>query len=360
MRWVWSLCVRAVNRLFLKLIENSIFIRSLLEVWYTYYLVDTEKDEKLLLVKKYIYTYVQHVEEIDLSQLEQRAFFGTSTSDNIIIHQKSVDPSRSPFMRERMNVLFEAASFEELKDLASQLTTQEETFKVECLNDIAFGATAKIPHSMRRQLERELALSIPGEPEIDQPENLFVLLTYDGRWYFGTSEKSVSVWRMHMEKPQNYSTALSTRVARAIANIAVPETENVRVIDPCCGIGTVIIEALSMGINIVGRDMSPFVCIGSRKNIAHFGYETTITKGPIQDVTEHYDVAIIDLPYNVFTSASREEQHDIIHHAKRIADRVVIVTIESVDEVITELGMKVLDRGVARKQSFEREILVCE
>lgn len=313
-----------------------------------------------MLNKKYIYTYVQHVDEIDLSQLEQRAFFGTSTLDNIIIHDQIVNPSRSPFMRERMNVMFEATSFEKLKTFASELKIQEQTFKVECLNDISFGATDKIPHSIRRQLERELALSIPGEPEIDQPENIFVLLTYDGKWYFGTSEKSISVWRKHMEKPQNYSTALSTRVARAIVNIAVPEVKNVRVIDPCCGIGTVIIEALSMGINIVGRDMSPFVCIGSRKNIDHFGYETTITKGPIQDVTEHYDVAIIDLPYNVFTSASREEQHDIIHHAKRIADRVVIVTIESVDEVIANLGMKVLDRGIARKQSFEREILVCE
>ena len=100
--------------------------------------------------------------------------------------------------------------------------------------------------------------------------------------------------------------------------------------------------------------------MGARKNIAHFGYETTITKGPIQEVAEHYDVAIIDLPYNVFTSASREDQLDIIRHAHRIADKVVIVTIENIDDLVSEVGMDIVDRGIARKQSFEREILVCK
>jgi tRNA G10 N-methylase Trm11 len=311
-------------------------------------------------MNKYIYTYVQHIDEVDLCQLEQRAFFGRNSLDNIIVSDVKVDPSRSPFMRERTNVLLEANSFDGLKQLAASMEIPAPTFTIQCLNTINFGETARIGHQKRRQYERELAMVMPAEPEIENADIVYSLITYDEMWYLGTFDVSVSVWRHHMNKPQNYSTALSTRVARAIANIAVPKVENVRVIDPCCGIGTVVIEALSMGIDIIGRDMSPMVCIGSRKNIEHFGYETTITKGPIQEVTDHYDVAIIDLPYNVFTSASKEQQHDIIHHAKRIADRVVIVTIESVDEVIEELGLAVIDRGIAKKQSFEREILVCE
>ncbi|GAA3334615.1 hypothetical protein GCM10020331_103270 [Ectobacillus funiculus] len=72
------------------------------------------------------------------------------------------------------------------------------------------------------------------------------------------------------KKPHSYSTSLSTRVARAVANIAVPDPTGIKAIDPCCGIGTVLVEALSMGINIVGSDINPLVLPGARENIAHF------------------------------------------------------------------------------------------
>jgi len=262
-------------------------------------------------------------------------------------------------MRERIELLESATSIEELAKKMTTYSAGTKTFRVQCVNDIAFGETAKLSHSERRNVEREIALVIDGEPDLKEPELLYGLLFYNDEWHIGYYTKSTSVWLSHVQKPQSYSTALSTRVARTIANIAAPVIENVRIIDPCCGIGTVIVEALSMGMNIVGRDISPFVCMGARKNIAHFGYETTITKGPIQEVDEHYDVAIIDLPYNLFTSASREDQLDIINHAHRIADKVVIVTIENIDDLVCEVGMEIVDRGIARKQSFEREILVC-
>ena len=310
-------------------------------------------------MKQYIYTYVQHEDERDLALLEQRAFFGTCNEENVVFSSVCVDPSRSPFMRERIELLESATSIEELAKKMTTYSAGTKTFRVQCLNDIAFGETVKLSHSERRSVEREIALVIDGEPELKEPELLYGLLYYNDEWHIGYYTKSTSVWLSHVQKPQSYSTALSTRVARTIANIAAPVIENVRIIDPCCGIGTVIVEALSMGMNIVGRDISPFVCIGARKNITHFGYETTITKGPIQEVIEHYDVAIIDLPYNLFTSASREDQLDIIRHAHRIADKVVIVTIENIDDLVCEVGMEIVDRGIARKQSFEREILVC-
>src|SRR5699024_12707447 len=78
-------------------------------------------------------------------------------------------------------------------------------------------------------------------------------------------------------------------MARAIANIAVPYPNGVTAIDPCCGIGNVLVEALSMEIDIVGRDINPLVTRGSRENIAYFGYTCDVTTGPIADVTDHYD-----------------------------------------------------------------------
>ena len=151
------------------------------------------------------------------------------------------------------------------------------------------------------RLSVRLAFKSDGEPDLNHPDLIFGLVTLGGRWYFGIYHKSESVWLHHLKKPREYSTALSTRVARAIANIAVPNPKGIQAIDPCCGIGTVLVEALSMGIDIVGRDINPLVTSGSRENVAHFGYTCDVTVGPISEVTKNYDVAIIDMPYNLVT-----------------------------------------------------------
>ncbi len=292
--------------------------------------------------------------------MEMRAFFDQDTPSNYLISSTEIEPSRSPFIEERLEVLYEGADLGALKEQIQQFPPQENTYKVICLNKTDMDLTKKIPHKERRQIEREIGLVIDGEPDLDNPKSLFGIILLDGTWYFGHYKKSESVWRKHMHKPQQYSIALNTRVARAIANIAVPQIEEIRAIDPCCGIGTVLIEALSMGINIEGRDINWHVCQGSRKNIAYFGLEGTVTRGPIAEVTEHYDVAIIDLPYNVVTHASADEQAGILRHARRIADKVVIVTIDTIDDVIKEAGFDIVDRCVAKKQAFSRQILLCK
>lgn len=309
--------------------------------------------------KKYIYTYVHHVDEFDLCRMEMRAFFNLDSEANFLISHVKVEPSRSPFIKDRLEVLYEENSLDNIKKLVKHFIVDAKTYKVVCLNTFDIGNTKKIAQPERRLIERELGLIIEGEADLDHPEVVFGLILLDGKWYFGVHSKSESIWRKHLHKPHSYSTALSTRVARAVANIAVPQPQNIRAIDPCCGIGTVIIEALSMGITIEGRDLNHFVCQGSRENIAYFGLQGNITLGPISEVTEHYDVAIIDLPYNLFTHSSREDQFDIVKHARRIADKVVIVTIETIDDLIADAGLVIVDRCIAKKQRFVRQILLC-
>jgi len=300
------------------------------------------------------------VDEYDLCRMEMRAFFGFDTNLNYLISDREIEPSRSPFIQERLEVLYESDSIEGLKEQVDGLKVSAESYKVFCFNKMDLGNTQKIPHPERRAVEREIGLVIDGEPELDNPEIIYGLLLLDGRWYFGEYRISESVWRTHVHKPKSYSTALNTRLARSIVNIGVPVIENVRVIDPCCGIGTVVVEALSMGVTIEGRDISPLVCIGARENLAYFDLDGQITKGPIADVQDHYDVAIIDMPYNIYSHVSKEEEFDIIKQARRIADRVVFITVDSIDNMLGEVGFKILDRCVARKQQFERHVLVCE
>lgn len=309
--------------------------------------------------KEFIYTYVRQVDEHDLCRLEMRAFFGYDSPSNVIMSKVKIDPSRSPFMKERLEVIFSGNGLDELKGHASEFVTHK-TFKVTCLNSIALHTTEKLHHPERRSIEREIGEAIQGEADLYEPETHFGIVLLDGVWYFGILEESEPIWRYHMKKPHMYSTALSTRVARAVANIAVPHPEGIRAIDPCCGIGTVLVEARSMGIDMVGRDINPLVCLGSRKNLAHFGLEGEVVMGPISEVTNTYDSAIIDMPYNLFTHITAEGQLDILKNARRITSKLVVVTIEPMDHMITEAGFKIIDRCIAKKGTFERQIVVCE
>ncbi len=41
------------------------------------------------------------------------------------------------------------------------------------------------------------------------------------------------------------------------------------------------------------------------------------------------------------------------------ADRVVVVTVEPVDEFLLKAGFSIIDRAVAKKGLFSREVIVC-
>lgn len=308
----------------------------------------------------FIYTYVWHGDEHDLCQLEMRAFFGHNSSTNVLKSPVAIDPRRSPFIKERLEVLYEADNWKDLVDQAEKLQVDEATFKVVSLNTMDLGSLKKVPHEERRRLEREIGLRIPAEPDLDHPEAVFGFLTFDERWYFGKYMESESVWYRHITKPHSYSTALSTRVARAVANIAVPHPEGVKAIDPCCGIGNVLVEALSMGIDIVGSDINWLVIGPARENIAYFGLEGEVKRNAISEVTKNYDVAIIDMPYNIFSKVSPEEHLDILRNARRITKKAVIVTIDTIDDKVKEVGFSITDRCEAKKGTFIRQVLVCE
>ncbi|CAM5696738.1 RNA methyltransferase OS=Lysinibacillus sphaericus OX=1421 GN=LS41612_12770 PE=4 SV=1 [Lysinibacillus sphaericus] len=62
----------------------------------------------------------------------------------------------------------------------------------------------------------------------------------------------------------------------------------------------------------------------------------------------------------MFTHSSREDQYNILKHARRIADKVVVVTIETIDDLIHDAGFMIADRCIAKKQSFLRQILLCQ
>ncbi|MCY9696057.1 TRM11 family SAM-dependent methyltransferase [Paenibacillus alginolyticus] len=326
---------------------------------------------------KHIYVYACHEDEQALCQLELRTLLGADVvlGARYAVSARRVEPSRSPFLKLRLDVLFEAGSLPELASQVATLTVQGSTFKV------AFAETdAAVSTDRQREVAREIGRHLRGKAEMRRPEQWFAVTELGGRWLFGHCSYGEAVWLQHQQKPQNYSTALGTRVARAVVNIAVPEVVGTRVIDPCCGIGTVLVEAMSMGIDIVGCDINPLAVRGARVNLDHFGMPNVVRltdmrtlspageqeMGAAQPVSPNspqdqarYDALILDMPYNLCSKLPEDEQLQMLQSARRLARRAVIITTEQIDSLLAEAGFRIAERCAVHKGNFSRQIIVC-
>ncbi|BCB02625.1 methyltransferase [Bacillus sp. KH172YL63] len=282
--------------------------------------------------------------------------FGESSQSSILESPVDIDPSRSPFIRERLEIVCEGSTFEELLEHIHELESVD-GFKVVFVQN---PDEERVGFKKLRKIEKEVGLHLKGEAELVDPAIWYGVAVTEDRWVFGYYVKNEAVWLHHVKKPHSYSTALGTRVARAVVNIAAPETEGIKMIDPCCGIGTVLVEALSMGIDIVGSDRNPLILDGVKENIAHFGLEGEVSLKDINDVTGSYDVAVIDLPYNLCSVITDEEQLQMLRSARGFAKKVVIVTLEDVDANVLKAGFDIIDRCEVSKGRFVRQVLVCE
>ncbi|TYP70726.1 TRM11 family SAM-dependent methyltransferase [Paenibacillus methanolicus] len=304
----------------------------------------------------YLYPVVCHEDETELCAMEMRALFGQDPLAGCVRAAVALPPSRSPFVRGRLRVMLEAAGLDDLAASAARVDLGDGTYKV-----VFVETDGAVAYEERLAAARRIGGAIRGRADMKRPERLIGLAYAGGRWLLGDYEQAEAAWLTHNKKPHPYSTALGTRVARAVANIAIPRIEGAKAIDPCCGIGTVVIEALSMGIDIVGRDINPLAVRGARANLAHYGMPDVVKLGDLLETEGEgaYDAAVLDLPYNLCSVLLAETRIAMLRAAVRLAPRVAIVTTETIDEELPLAGMAVMDRCVVRKGRFERHVLLC-
>jgi tRNA G10 N-methylase Trm11 len=114
-----------------------------------------------------------------------------------------------------------------------------------------------------------------------------------------------------------------------------------------------------MGINISGYEINSYIGKNAKTNLRYFGYEDVITIGDMNDIQNKFNVAIVDLPYGIFTQITPEEQLSIMESTRRIAERMVIITFEDMEQQITSVNFHIDDRCTVSKGTFKRHIYLC-
>lgn len=303
-----------------------------------------------------LYLEKHTVDETELCVLERYRLFGIDKNDtkNYFFTEEYIPVDYSPFVKYCLKNLHIYDHYEELLQNLATENFNYQNFKVKYL-DIADD----IEFQRRHEIEGEVGWVLPGYARVDSPEVVLGVTRLEGQWMIGEYEKNNGVWRKHMQRPQGYCNALTSRSARAIVNIAAGNEKELHMIDPCCGIGTVVMEALSMGHHIVGSDINDKIAAGASRNLEYFGYAPVIKVGAIQDVEGQYDRVILDLPYGILSIADISYQQELIQCASRLGRCLTLISIEDMSGILNELSFHIEEYCIIAKGNFKRNLYYC-
>lgn len=305
---------------------------------------------------KYLYIYNYSPHEQDLCEMEFRQIFHEPMKSKYYFSNQDFDYTRSVYIRGKLNILYSSNHIEDIVFSLEQDQLCYYEFKVIYLkNEIT-----SMNYDESLECCKKLALPIAGSVNMQNPKVVFAVTKIHDLWHFGIYEDTM-IWNLRMNKPHSYSHSLNTRDARTIVNIAVGNDLNKKVVDPCCGIGTVVLEALSMSIDIHGFDINRYVSYQARLNLEHFGYDPLlIQKRDMCTLEEVYDVVIMDIPYGVYSPFTYQQQLELLKAAKRLAPRLLLVSHISMNQELIDLGYQIIDQATIIKGNFQRFMTLCE
>lgn len=305
----------------------------------------------------YFFNYDDH--ESDLCKMEARHIFDQEIKDKLIFSDIKINPASSAFIRKRIDVIVVAEDHSCLIKEIKNKNIRFEGFKVEYL--VLHGDTSE--YAERLEKLKDIGKSIEGSPNYQKPTRTYALCQYKGIWYFGISVKNNIEWHQHKGKPCSYCNSIGINIAKALVNIAAQGKKDKKLIDVCCGVGTIMLEACFAGYNIEGCDINAKICNDARENLSHFNYDANVICSDIKDISKRYDAAIIDLPYNLFSYSNEEIIFNIIESTAGITDRVIIVSGSDISGMIDTSGLEIIDHCSLKKRgntSFKRKIWLCK
>ena len=294
-------------------------------------------------MKQYFYLFNYPPEEYDLCALEFKYLFHEEYQQCFITN-KDIDVNISVFMKGKIDIWAISSNFDDLKEEVKRQNHNYQDFKVIYLKN-------PISHpNYQETLDKckDISWFIAGSVNMSKPKHTIALTKVNDLWIIGYYHHGVPSWKKYDDKPNTFSNSLDIRLARTLINIAGENDQTKTMIDPCCGMGTVVLEGLALGYSIKGFDI---------------GFDgMLITKDDINKHQGHYDIAIIDIPYNLYTPITYKEQCDIINSARKLCNKLVLVSYEQMDQEIKQAGFEIRNRILRKKTEFVkfgRYIYVC-
>lgn len=301
----------------------------------------------------YLYLLKYPPNEKDLCQMEMRALFGLSPSVEYFFSDHKIQAGRSVFIKYRLKIVESADTFEQLNKQIENKAYSYEKFKMLYLP--IKGQELHYQDWLTKI--RQIADTLFGSFDLQNPQQYLGMTYLNGQWYFGEVDVDNQSWVAFQNKPHTYSMSLSARDARMMLNLAIRNDFSKKLVDPCCGIGTLVLDGLGQGVDIEGFEIKKNIAYQARQNLAHYGFDRDrIQPKDMHTITKHYDVALLDIPYGHYAPITHEEQMALLSSCHRMADELVLVTMVPMEEELIQIGYTILDHAVVSKMKFQRHV----
>jgi len=225
---------------------------------------------------------------------------------------------RAAFVQQGLRIVATGASFDALVGAVGAARFEADRFRID-VHDPTDRSTVG-----NTAVAIALADVVPFGPDLKSPVHRFVVIPGGPEWVFAEIISTTDAgYRRHDGKPWTTSSSLDSRFARGLVNL-VPDARSV--LDPCCGAGSIVLEAASLGLDARGVDWKPAMVGMTTENLAHFDYSARIDKADSRtNEFDAVDAVVTDLPYGHAIDADEPTIRAILANCARSAPRGVFV-----------------------------------
>ena len=260
-----------------------------------------------------------------------------------------VDVGRSAYVAECCRLLARGATLEEMLAASEKLGLRMERFRVHARK----RRGGQAPES--REIECAVANTIHGRPDLSRPAIELIAFAHEDEWLLGELvSRTHNGWLGHEQRPHQYSSALPPRISRAMVNLVAAPGD--RLIDPCCGSGTALVEAGFMGIEPFGWEINRSVAEQAAANVCHHGQAAWLVVGDGRTAKGCWDGAVLDLPYGISSERVDEVAFGLVEHALEVARLVAVVTVDDLEDLFEARGAELLGLATVVKNNLRRKV----
>lgn len=304
--------------------------------------------------RKYLYLTNVPDQEAELINAESTILTGQIPSAyGIAISERCVDVTRGAYVKCCMEILFKGGDITEVCGQIEASGLYAEDFRVSVVKRPRCLAvdSMKIAHIVGGVIGGAVCLA--------QPRVVFLtVITNEQVWLGRLLSESDGWWFVHRKRPYMTSSALPTKLARAIVNLVADCND--RLVDPCCGTGTIVLEAAHMGIPVVGYDINPKMVKATQGNLAHHNLEAGVLLGDARQISVPFDALATNLPYGIMLNRTPNQDREILQNLNKVAPKAAFVAIQDLSKPLEDLGYRVRQIVHVPKQNLVRRIYITD
>jgi hypothetical protein len=256
---------------------------------------------------------------------------GRPDAEGVAVCQTVEDIPRAAYVRTGLRRIAQAATFADLLDVLRQTPLDLDDFRVDALY-----LSGRFPMPQQEAVVAA-ADAIHCRANLAAPRHRLLLVAQRGTFWIGEilAEASQS-YAPHLKKPCHVSVSLEARIARALVNLVVPPAGTL--IDPCCGTGSILLEAVALGLTAYGADRNPKMAHMAQRNLLHFGYPPRVVCADARTWTQTADALVTDVPYGRQLESAEEDLPAIMANGARLAPLAVYVAGGDITPQLTAAG----------------------